>query len=235
MTPEELSVQLQRVTGHPCPVWPARTPTTWVADPVDGRFPLPELASELGLDTDGERLLLRLDDAEVDRGLAAVAAGVTHPPAPEEVDPGSAVCWAVRQQGAPASRRDLSRAVGAPTAAWALWRAGPAGIDVPPAALRTLGEQNPLVAVLRARDRVQRMPVMFDDRLAGLVLQWPMVARAAAASGRTRPAALHVEQVAAAVLASVPGGRTTPRLGEATRIVLQAGLDAAGVHAPDRI
>lgn len=235
MTPDELSRYLQRVTGHRCPVWPVSPPAVWAADPGDARHDVTALAADLGLEAEGGRVILTMDEDALDRALEAVADGESRLPPSGSPDPTGPIRWAAATTAEPQTRGELDAAVGRPTAAWAVWRAGPAGIDVPRESLRSLGEDNPLVAVLRARDQATRHGVPDDPRLAALVLQWPLVARAAAEAGRTRPAALHLEQVARAALSGVPGERTGARLAEATRIVLQVGLDAAGVHAPDRI
>ncbi|KNX36604.1 hypothetical protein [Luteipulveratus halotolerans] len=148
--------------------------------------------------------------------------------------------WLTRD-GRPRSYADLAAHAGDASARWARARSSDGTrIDVPFDRLGSRTLDDPVFAVLLAHDRLARGRAGADGRVATAVLATPMVLRDGARTGRTRPFVLHLEALAAAVLAArptepTPVTWTPPRAAHAARIVLASGLDTAGIPAPAQI
>ncbi|YAL84113.1 hypothetical protein ACMYYO_04695 [Dermacoccaceae bacterium W4C1] len=237
MTPRELAALLHQQLRHPVPVFADGSPRRWLAR-VDPSDPVVRALTEDHALTLGERgLHLELDEDQVIVALQQLDPQPPRLQTPAEVfGPDGPRPWV-----------DAVAAVGEASARWASWRtaqdasAAVPRWGLPDSVLRGFGPDNPLTDVLRASARSATSPLRMPaqapaDALTVRLLEFDSVPD----RGRPRAWALHLEAVAADYLAAVEvperasavtTDRTARQITEATRIVLHAGLRAAGLPA----
>lgn len=264
VTPEQLSTRIGALAGRRVRVRPdpSRPPHRWVADlrgSVRSAAEITAALDDLEVTADGDRLIVTLDEAHLVTALeraAAVAGPAWDEPARDHL------LTLTRDGAEQVSYAALAESVGAIATRWAVLRSSDGRqIDCACADLATLTPRNPVFSLLLAVTRSAQQPTGDADVVAALTAEWPLVVADAERTGRTRSLALHLEALADAAGSwwemqqpaghEAPAGSQSPeggspvsgpfaawtgeRLARASRIVLVAGLSAAGIEAPTRI
>lgn len=248
MTPDRLSLLLEARLGCSALVLPVDTaPWTWRTTALRDhahRSETERLRHELeaapGLAIEADAVvLLRLPADEVPDLLEEAGS----PAVPEVAVPADDLPLELTRDGRRTTYGALAEQVGDAGARWAAFRsAGRGRIDLPVAEIARQVPGSPAHAVRLAHARLLRdTPTSGGEKAVALLGQWPQVCRATGVTGRTRPMALHLEQLATAVLhwlpepGPAPDGWTAQQVAEAARRVLATGLTAAGIPPPVRI